>query len=48
MIIEYGKPIYPHTLDREERKHLGAYCQNIIQETINKNAALLESVHERG
>ena len=48
VIIEYGKPIYPHTLDREERKHLGAYCQNIIQETINKNAALLESVHERG
>ena len=48
VIIEYGKPIYPHTLDREERKHLGAYCQNIIQETINKNAVLLESVHERG
>ena len=48
VIIEYGKPIYPHTLDREERKHLGAYCQNIIQETINKNAALLKSVHERG
>lgn len=41
VIIEYGKPIYPKELDKETQKHLGTYCQNIIQETIKKNAALL-------
>lgn len=41
VVIEYGKPIYTKTLDKETRKHLGAYCQNIIQETINKNADLV-------
>lgn len=29
--IEYGQPIYPDQLDKEEKKHLGAYVQNIIQ-----------------
>ena len=41
VVIEYGEPIYPKGLDKETQKHLGAYCQNIIQETIQKNAALL-------
>lgn len=41
VVIEYGKPIYPKELDKETRKHLGAYCQNIIQETINKNQELV-------
>ena len=41
VVIEYGEPIYPKELDKETQKHLGAYCQNIIQETIQKNAALL-------
>ena len=41
VVIEYGKPIYPKELDKETQKHLGTYCQNIIQETIQKNAALL-------
>ncbi|MEF9941426.1 MAG: lysophospholipid acyltransferase family protein [Lachnospiraceae bacterium] len=41
VILEYGTPIYTHELDKETRKHLGAYCQNIIQETINKNATLV-------
>ena len=36
--IEYGKPIYVNELDAETKKHLAPYCQNIIQETINKNA----------
>lgn len=36
--IEYGEPIYPNELDSETKKHLAAHCQNIIQETINKNA----------
>lgn len=37
VMIEYGKPIYPDQLTREEKKHLAAHCQEIIQETINKN-----------
>lgn len=41
VILEYGTPIYPNELTREEQKHLGAKCQEIIQETINKNAALV-------
>lgn len=41
VVIEYGKPIYTKDLDKETRKHLGDYCQNIIQETINKNAHLV-------
>lgn len=41
VIIEYGKPIYPKTLDKDTRKHLEEYVQDIIQETINKNASLV-------
>ena len=41
VILEYGKPIYYKELDKETQKHFGAYCQNIIQETINKNSAML-------
>lgn len=41
VVLEYGKPIDYKSLDREDQKHFGAYCQNIIQETIKKNAALL-------
>ena len=41
VVLEYGTPIYPNELAPEDKKHIGAYCQNIIQETINKNAELL-------
>lgn len=41
VIIEYGTPVYPKDLDKETRKHMGAYFHGIIQETITKNAALL-------
>ena len=41
VIVEYGKPIYPKDLAPEDKKHIGAYVQNIIQETINKNAELI-------
>ena len=41
VIIEYGTPVYPKDLDKETRKHMGAYFHGIIQETIKKNAALL-------
>ena len=42
VIMEYGTPIYPNDLDKEDKKRIGAYVQNIIQTTIEKNAALLE------
>ena len=40
IILEYGKPIYPKELPKEDRKFLGAYTQNIIQEMLDKNAEL--------
>ena len=41
VVLEFGKPIYPKQLEKEELKNIGAYCQNIIQETIIKNAELV-------
>jgi len=41
VIIEFGKPIYPKDLDKENRKFIGAYVQNIIKETLEKNKALV-------
>jgi 1-acyl-sn-glycerol-3-phosphate acyltransferase len=41
VILEYGKPIYPKELDREEQKRIGATCQKIIEETIRENASLV-------
>lgn len=41
VVIEYGQPIYPDKLDKDTKKHIGNYVKNIIQETINKNAALV-------
>ena len=41
VVMEYGKPIYPKELSKDELKNIGAYCQNIIQETIHKNAELV-------
>ena len=41
VILEYGKPIYYKDLDKDTQKHFGTYCQNIIQETINRNSAML-------
>jgi len=41
VIVEICKPIYPSELDKETLKHIGKHCQNIIQETINKNKSLL-------
>lgn len=38
VIIEFGKPIYPKDLDKEQRKFLGSYVQEIIKETLSKNA----------
>ncbi|EET59163.1 Acyltransferase [Marvinbryantia formatexigens DSM 14469] len=37
VILEYGKPIYPKDLSKEERKFLGSYTQNIIQDMLDKH-----------
>ena len=34
--LTYGKPIIPSELSKEEQKHLGSYCQNIIQNMLNE------------
>ena len=41
VVIEYGKPIYPDELDKETKRHIGDYVQNVILETIHKNAELV-------
>ena len=38
VIVEYGQPIYPKDLSKEDKKFLGAYCQNIIAQMLRKNA----------
>ena len=35
--LEYGKPIYPDTLDKEDQKNLERYTQNVILEMLRKN-----------
>ncbi len=34
--IEYGEPIYPDQLDKEQKKHIGAYVQDVIQNMYDK------------
>lgn len=41
VVIEYGKPIYPKDLSPDEKKHIGPYFQNMIQEMINQNTELV-------
>lgn len=41
VVIEYGTPIYPKELSKEEQKFIGAKCQEIIENTIKKNASLV-------
>ena len=41
IIVEYGKPIYMKDLDKEEKKRIGVYCHDIIEETIKRNASLV-------
>lgn len=42
VVIEYGTPIDVKTLSREEKKHLGAYCRDRIQEMLEKNKSLVK------
>lgn len=41
VVIEFGKPILPEELSKEERKFIGAYVQNQIQTTYNRNKTLI-------
>lgn len=41
VVIEYGKPIRPAELPREEQKHLGEYTRKIILEMLEKNQSLV-------
>ena len=41
VIVEYGKPIYVDELEKEDKKHLGAYTQNVILEMLKKNQELI-------
>ena len=41
VVLEYGEPIYPKDLPKEQKKFLGAHCQEIIQNTISKNQSLV-------
>lgn len=40
VVLEYGTPIYPKELDKETQKRIGAYCQEIVTEMLEKNQTL--------
>ncbi|MGB8455451.1 MAG: lysophospholipid acyltransferase family protein [Anaerocolumna sp.] len=42
VIIEFGKPVYPGDLDKGTRKFIGSYVQDIIRDTLNRNAQLVQ------
>ncbi|MCD7866907.1 MAG: 1-acylglycerol-3-phosphate O-acyltransferase [Clostridiales bacterium] len=37
VILEYGKPIYPDQLSKEEQRHLSDYTRKILTEMLRKN-----------
>lgn len=41
VVVEYGTPIYPKELSKEDQKFIGAKCQKIIENTIKANASLV-------
>ena len=41
VIIEYGKPVYPRDLSKEQLKFIGSYVQEIIRDMLEKNEALV-------
>lgn len=42
-VIEYGKPIYPEQLSKEERKVMGAHCRDIITEMLKGHEPYLKN-----
>ncbi len=45
VIVEYGKPIYPKELSKEEQKTLGAYTQKKIQEMLDRHSKIQREDH---
>ncbi|MCR5295746.1 MAG: 1-acyl-sn-glycerol-3-phosphate acyltransferase [Lachnospiraceae bacterium] len=43
VIVEYGKPVNWEDLDKDSKKHVGKYFENIIREMLDKNQKLLEN-----
>ena len=41
VIFEYGDPIYPNELSKDEKKQMAAMCQERIQEMLDRNKALI-------
>lgn len=41
VVLEYGTPIYPKELDKDLKKKLGAHCQSLICEMLEKNKELV-------
>ena len=41
VILEYGKPIIPSELSKDELKHIGAHTQNIIKEMLHQNTSAI-------
>ncbi len=41
VILEYGTPILPNELTKEEKKFLGSYTQSQIQKMLDKNKSLV-------
>lgn len=42
VVIEYGKPVVIKDLPKEQQKFIGAYCQQMIQDMLNKNKELIK------
>ena len=42
VVLEYGTPIYPEELSKENRKRLGAYTRDVIAEMLKKNESLVQ------
>ena len=41
VILEYGQPIIPSELPKEDARHIGVYTQNVIKKMLQKNASAL-------
>ncbi len=41
VVLEYGQPIYPKDLSKEQQKFLGSYVQGIIRDMLAKNESLV-------
>jgi len=42
VVVEFGKPVYPKQLDKEQQKHLGSHVQGIIKDMLDKNYKLIQ------